>query len=237
MRIAAISDLHIGPDARTDAFRHDEAVFLSWLDALEDSHDTIVLLGDIFQTDHGLWPGLAQQRRQLDRTRARMSRFAERIAVPPYVLIHGNHDEITTELGALEQVMFGEADFRVLFLHGHQHDPMLVRAKPLSNAATWFSGRVRAAGLTAVAEQLEEQDVQVKARRFNVPDGPYARGARARLAESGARVLVMGHTHVPLRQELPEGLLLNTGTCSRGRRMGVSVDTATGETRHIGDGI
>ena len=49
--------------------------------------------------------------------------------------------------------------------------------------------------------------------------------------EQGVQVVVMGHTHIPVRLELPDGVLANTGTCSRGRFMGVSVDTGTGEVR------
>lgn len=233
MRVAAISDLHIGSRAETDAFRHDEDDFLGWLDDLEARFDRIVLLGDIYQSDHGGWPGRAAQRAQLERARARVGRITQRFSEVQYTWVHGNHDEVSQDLGAVESVLLGEPGAQVLLVHGHQHDPMLVRAKPLSNAATWFSGRVRAVGLVAWSEALEEQDVQVKARRFNVPDGPYAVGARARLRETGARWVVMGHTHVPLRQELPEGLMLNTGTCSRGRRMGAWVDTETGEAGHL----
>ena len=45
MRIAAISDFHIGATALTDTFGHAEDAFLRWLDRLEARHDRIVLLG------------------------------------------------------------------------------------------------------------------------------------------------------------------------------------------------
>ena len=59
MRIAALSDFHIGARAYTDEFHHAEADFLAYLAALEADHDHIVLVGDIYQTEHALLPGPA----------------------------------------------------------------------------------------------------------------------------------------------------------------------------------
>ena len=44
MKIAAISDLHIGAYARSDSFGHAQDAFLRLLDGLEATHDLIVLL-------------------------------------------------------------------------------------------------------------------------------------------------------------------------------------------------
>jgi predicted phosphodiesterase len=49
----------------------------------------------------------------------------------------------------------------------------------------------------------------------------------------GAKLLVMGHTHIPWRYETPEGTILNSGTCCRGQKMYASLDTLTGESRSI----
>ena len=49
---------------------------------------------------------------------------------------------------------------------------------------------------------------------------------RALLGKQCADVVVMGHTHIPDRLELPEGIYANTGSCSVGQRMYVSIDTA-----------
>src|SRR5687768_5317178 len=57
VRIAAISDLHIGVRAGLDGFGHAIDAFDAWLARLEHDHDRIVLLGDVFQTDHVLVPG------------------------------------------------------------------------------------------------------------------------------------------------------------------------------------
>lgn len=230
MRIAALSDFHIGATEATDSFGHDEGDFLRFLDGLEARCDRIVLLGDIYQTDHGWLPGRRAARRLLQAARERLAALTRRTAEPPYVWVHGNHDAVTAEvLGARTELVLGEDAFRVVFVHGDAFDPVLQAAPRLSETGTWIAGRVRAAGLRRLAEHLEDQDVQIKARRHQTPDGPYVQGAVALLERHQAAAVVMGHTHVPMRRQLPAGLVANTGTCSRGQRMGVWVDTATGE--------
>ena len=227
MRIAAISDLHIGAHGPSDPFRHREDDFLRWLDAVEATHDHVVLLGDVWQCDHALRTGPTAEADQLAAARARLPRLTARFDGPGYHLVAGNHDAVAaTALGARDRALFEADGFRALFVHGHQLDPVIGAAPRVSAAATWFAGRVRAAGLRAVAERLEDQDVTVKHRRFCGPDGPYVQGALALLAEAGAQAVVLGHTHMPEWHTVPAGIVANTGTCSRGRFMGVSVDTA-----------
>ena len=50
MKIAVISDLHLGPADNTDLFGHDDAEFLRFLQFLESNFERIVLLGDIWET-------------------------------------------------------------------------------------------------------------------------------------------------------------------------------------------
>ena len=226
MRIAALSDLHIGARAWMDEFRHPEARFLAFLDRLERAHDVIVLVGDVFQTDHDPLPGQRAAVRQLMRARRRLPALAERLACPPYRYVHGNHDIVARDhLGAAETLAVDADGFRAFFIHGHQYDPVFRRAEPLARAATWFTGRLRAAGLRPLAQWFESNDIQIKHRRFHHPEGPYLRAGRRLLREHGADVVVMGHTHVPVRVAAPEGLIVNTGSCSIGQEMYVSIDT------------
>lgn len=237
MRIAAISDLHIGTRDRTCGFRHDPGAFGGLLDRLEASHDEIVLLGDIWQLDHETVPGKAAALRALARARARAAWLDRRIAGGGYTVVHGNHDAwIAAALDAPTRVVRTHRTRTVLFEHGDAHDPVLGQAPRVSHTATWFTGRLRWAGLRWAAEQLEEQDVQIKARRFQGEAGPYAAGARALAEEHGADLVVMGHTHVPTLLDLGETTLANTGTCSRQRFMGVSVDLRCGEVALLGPG-
>ncbi|RME01787.1 MAG: hypothetical protein D6812_07410 [Deltaproteobacteria bacterium] len=229
LRIAAISDLHIGAYARTDAFGHEEEDFLAFLDHLEATHDRIVLLGDIYQTDHALIPSRRGRRTHLSRARARTARLTERFSSGRYHYVHGNHDEIAREtLGAKEVLVVSHKGRKAVFLHGHQFDPIWQRTETLARSATWFSGSLRMLGLSAVAARLEWHDVALKHRRFGGAEGPYAEGARSLLERYEAHFIVLGHTHVPFHYTLPEGEILNTGTCSNKMRMYVSIDLEVG---------
>jgi predicted phosphodiesterase len=237
MKIAALSDFHIGSMAWADPFGHSEEDFLGFLDRLEAGHDHIVLLGDIYQTDHGLLPGAESSRRQLDAERDRYPRLAERMAGPGYHYIGGNHDDrIWNEVGAVETLRLEGNGFAALFIHGHQFDPLLNGpVKLLSNFSTWVAGRLRRLNLVSAVEQLEFLDVGLKDAWFSNDRDPYAKAARRLLEEHGVDVVVMAHTHIPERMELEEGILVNSGSCSRGRKTHVSIDTENCEVTLVTD--
>lgn len=227
MRIAALSDLHIGPRGYTDEFHHGEEAFLEFLSELEATHDRIVLVGDVYQTEHDLMFGRKGAARQLALAMRRMPALAERLAGPAYVYVHGNHDAVAKhELGAQELVRLTADGFTMVFIHGHQYDPVFRASLRLARTATWLTGRMRRVGLRPLAAWFEGRDIAIKHRRFGHAQGPYAKAARELLREHAADLVVMGHTHVPHMHALPEGQVVNTGSCSRGRFMYVSIDTA-----------
>ncbi len=226
MRIAALSDFHIGARDHKDEFRHTQDGFLKFLDQLEATHDKIVLLGDIYQCDHAVIPNELGKRKEIDRARERMPRLAERLSEPQYAYICGNHDTVARDhLGALESLKIDNKGYGVYFIHGHQFDPVIGRVHKLAKAATWTVGRLRAARMRKVAHWIETRDVKIKHKRFGSHEGPYCRAGRALLMADELDVVVMGHTHVAACHELPEGVVANTGTCSGGRRVFVTIDT------------
>ncbi|MCA9713711.1 MAG: metallophosphoesterase family protein [Myxococcales bacterium] len=228
MRIAALSDFHIGARDHKDEFRHTQDGFLKFLDQIEAAHDRVVLLGDIYQCDHAVIPNEQGKRKEIDRARERMPRLAERLGEPQYTYVHGNHDVVAGDhLGALESLELHDKGFGLYFVHGHQFDPVIGRVNKLARAATWTAGRLRAARMRPVAHWLETRDVKIKHKRFGTHQGPYCRAGRGLLMARDLDVVVMGHTHVAARHELPEGIVANTGTCSGGRRVFVSIDTDT----------
>ncbi|MEX1368354.1 MAG: metallophosphoesterase family protein [Nannocystaceae bacterium] len=228
MRIAALSDFHIGARRHTDGFGHDPERFGRMLDRLEAEHDRVVLLGDIYQTDHTAWPRPSGSSRLLERARRRLPALAERFDRAPYLHVLGNHDAVVGPARGAPERWRAPGPFAALFIHGHQFDPIAVKARWAADLGTWSTGRLRAAGLRAVAWWLEQRDVAIKHERFGGPAGPYARGATHLLQEHGARIVVMGHTHVAGITQLAEGVMVNTGTCSGGRTMWASIDTQTG---------
>jgi predicted phosphodiesterase len=226
VRIAALSDFHIGSTHRSDCFRHREDDFLRFLDGVEQEHDVIVLLGDIYQAEHG-WSASAKiEARELHRARARFPRLCARFSEAGYQYVFGNHDKIAEhELGAVPSVYFEDDGLSVILTHGHQFDPLLRRIYPLARASTWFSGRLRYAGLRRLPDWLEHHDIVIKHRRFHHESGPYLEGAR-QLTRTAPTFVVMGHTHMPMQAELGGGHWLgNTGTCSMGQKMLISIDT------------
>ena len=226
MRIAAISDFHIGPTERVDCFHHTPESFHQFLDGLEASHDRIVLLGDLFQSEYGAWLGSKTESAQLLAAQRRLPTLWRRFQSEPYTYIHGNHDAIAQQVsGALSELRVECDGFTVYFVHGHQFDPLLQRVSAVARLSTWFSGRVRSVGLGRAADWLEYQDVSIKHRRYQGMSGPYALAATKLLREQAADLVVMGHTHVPQKLALSGGVYANTGTCSHRQRMYVSIDT------------
>jgi UDP-2,3-diacylglucosamine pyrophosphatase LpxH len=234
MKIAALSDFHIGSTSRGDCFRHTEAGFHSYLDELEAEHDTIVLLGDIFQAEHGASLSRSAKRKELRRAQRYRSGVWTRMQGPRYRYLHGNHDAVAaSENSALERLRLEEDGFSVYFVHGHQFDPLLRRFHPVAQASTWFSGRLRNYGLNPIADWLEHKDITIKHAAFQGERGPYVEAARRLLVEQRVNAVVMGHTHIPQRMELAEGIFANTGTCSMGQRMHLSIDTRAGRVEQV----
>jgi UDP-2,3-diacylglucosamine pyrophosphatase LpxH len=254
MRVAALSDFHIGVSSRADSFGHREECFLRLLDELEATHDRIVVLGDVFQTDHGWVWGRSSQRRQLHRASKRVARLAARLQEPGYLYVFGNHDRVAeTELGAREWVRLEADGLAMLFIHGHQLDPLLTTIRPLSNLSTYLMGRLRFFGLKRGADWFERWDVDLKNRRYGEPDGPYARGAARLAALHSVDVVCMAHTHCAClislvdgarfraegapgdmgRVEPGERLMANTGACRLGAWSHVSIDTSTRVARLV----
>lgn len=236
MKLAALSDLHIGGRATEGCFGHQEDEFLLFLDGLEAAHDHVVLVGDVFQTDQSGRVGRRAAARNLARAKRRLPKLWDRLTSDRYTMVSGNHDEATaTVLRAPETHRVDHGDFGVFFIHGHQFDPLLRRYYPIARASTWVNGRARRLGLDRFAEWLEQKDIAIKGDRFKGPHGPYAEGGQQMLRHHGVDLVVMGHTHVPEDLTFPEGRVMNSGSCSRGRRMYISIDFEQGTAEFVGD--
>ena len=229
MKIAALSDFHIGPWDRGDVFRHTEATFLRFLDGLERTHDLIVVLGDVYQTQWAAVWSETMQALHLLQARMRFPRLAARLDGPGYVVLAGNHDEVARrELGAPLSFEVEADGHRVLFAHGHQYDEVMNRHLRAAQASTWLMGWARRVGLVRMAEMAEHWDVQVKHKFYAKHGSPYFRAARRLAAERGADVVCFGHTHVPELRRGEGFLLVNPGACLGGRFSYVSLDLENG---------
>ncbi len=226
MKIAVLSDLHLGSSPRVDQFGHVQDDFLLFLDRLESLFDRVVVNGDVYQTDHGLTPFARLE--ELLRIRERYSRLAARFDSPPYTVLAGNHDQVTVgALGTPERVDWVIDGLRLHFTHGHLHDPLLQWVPNLARWGSWVSGWVERLGMEGISRALEWLD----SKKHSLPDaekpGALLRSALRHLQDPGADVVVMGHTHRPTVLSLTEGAYLNSGSCSRGAFSWLEIDTQT----------
>ena len=228
MRIAVISDLHLSPRPWMDSFGHAEDEFLCFINRLEAEHQQIILLGDIYQTDHATLPLAAAAQRDLAMARSRYPRLVEKIEGAHFRYVVGNHDAIAASvLGALPYLRLEHHGLAMVFIHGHQFDPLLTTIRPLTNLSTRLMGRLRYFGFRRVAEWFEEKDVSLKEERYGGPKGPYALAARQLMRRHRAELVCMAHTHCPTQIDLPEGRLLNSGACRLGRNDYITIDTTS----------
>lgn len=127
MKIAVISDLHLGAGGPTDSFGHDDGEFLRFLRFLERNFERVVLLGDVWETLTGALPGSPLV--ELGAAREAHAEIARRFERPAYAYVHGNHDIVAMARGVPEELSFHADGVRLLFTHGHQNDLVVKHAR------------------------------------------------------------------------------------------------------------
>jgi UDP-2,3-diacylglucosamine pyrophosphatase LpxH len=215
MRIAVISDLHIGAD------EFSPTGFGDFLDHLEREHDEIILLGDVFECYFPAlpWRALAQYD-GLDRLHRDIT---HRFRSAKYTMLSGNHDMVVRRArGIPSKTERAHNGYRILLSHGHENESAFgstVKVR-LVELYMWLVYRLKRVGLPALYHYSYRMDYE-----RNMKDGGAAHLEAARhLVRRGYDVVVFGHTHVPRHVELREGgTYINTGDCVR-RRMYASLD-------------
>jgi UDP-2,3-diacylglucosamine pyrophosphatase LpxH len=222
MRIAVISDLHIGAD------EFSPTGFGEFLDHLEREHDEIILLGDVFECYSPAlpWRALAQYDR-LDRLHRDIT---HRFRSAKYTILSGNHDMVLRRArGIPSRTERAHNGYRILLSHGHENESAFGSAIKvrLVELYMWLIYRLKRIGLPALYHWSYRIDYEL-----NMKDGGAAHvEAARRLVRDGYDVVVFGHTHVARHVELREGgTYINTGDCVR-RRMYASLDLERRECR------
>ncbi|MFZ2448812.1 MAG: metallophosphoesterase family protein [Syntrophobacteraceae bacterium] len=224
MRIAAFGDLHLAPTLLSDRFRNVEDHLLRFDDHLTRSHDKIVLMGDIYQTDYGRRPGSKTE--MLEKAIERYPRITRRWNSPSCAMIFGNHDLVTERhMNAVKQVCLTDKGFRIWLIHGHQFDP-LIREGPVPFFFTWMMGKVRLLNFRRVADFLEGH-FYMTCQRLARSLGSPRFAARNALMMGKYDTVVMGHTHQPACASFGKGIYANSGACSPDHLEYVSIDTIT----------
>jgi predicted phosphodiesterase len=227
MKLAVISDLHLGAGDRADGFGHDDAEFLRFLGFLEQNFERVILLGDIWETLQSRRLGSARQ--ELELARAAHPEIARRFERPSYHYVHGNHDIVAGMLGVPDELHLQADGVRLLFTHGHQNDDLIRRRQWLADLGVWLGGWIRRVGLGAFYRLCAKID---EARGGLSLDGTRCAFQRWAVGEATRRefdVVVTGHTHLAARTEHGSRLFLNSGSCSEGQLSFLSIDTRRGD--------
>ena len=235
MRIAVISDLHLGCRDAVDRFGHDTTAFVRFLQFLEGNFERIVLLGDVYETLTARTP--LRHAHELARVRDAHPELVRRFARPQYAYVHGNHDLVARRvLGAPEQLVLEAGGVRVLFTHGHPHDWVIRHTRGLAELAVWAGAWLRRAGLGPLYRAFDAVDVWLHhGAGQTVQHRSFQAWSLARAASVAADVVVTGHTHHALRAEHGARLFLNSGSCADGQLSFLALDTAAGTyTLHSG---
>lgn len=227
MKLAVISDLHLGSGDGADGFGHDDGEFLRFLTFLERHFERVILLGDIWETLQSRRLGGARE--ELALARATHPEIAKRFERPKYRYVHGNHDLVAGLLGAPDELTLEADGVRLLFTHGHQNDELLARRRWLTDLGVWLGGWIRRVGLGAFYRLCAKLD---EARGGFSLDGTRCEFQRWAVGEAARRefdVIVTGHTHLAARTEHGSRLFLNSGSCSEGKFSFLSIDTRRGD--------
>lgn len=233
MNIAVISDLHLGT-GRADLFGHEESRFLKFLDHLEHNFERVVLLGDIYET---LSVGPRSQVRELARAKDAHKAIAARFERPMYRYLHGNHDLVAGVIDDRPDALHLQVDGqRIAFLHGHQFDWVVKKARFVSEWSAWLAAWVVRLGLTPILKATAVVERLVMGVEAGAPSDPtrlpkpdrFQRAAMSWAAAQGIDIVVTGHTHQGLVAPHGDRLFLNSGSCAEGRFSYLSMDTSVG---------
>jgi UDP-2,3-diacylglucosamine pyrophosphatase LpxH len=241
MRIAVISDLHLGAGDAAERCVHRDETLLSWLDELEASHERILLLGDIWETlTDPTRPGAS--RRMLDRARRAHASLAGRFERPAYIHFCGNHDPVTREYGAREQLVWDHGGDRYLFVHGDVLDSS-VETQWLCTAGVYLGGWLLRMGWENAfmafedyaARSVDQPAAPASGFGMSAPSRahlhtPYRQAALDLARSMGADVIVTGHTHKASVHATGSGLYLNSGSVLNHEVTWLSLDTAHGRS-------
>jgi len=229
LKIAVISDLHLGRGDRSDEFGHDDADFLRFLDFVEANHERVVLTGDVWETLQCRSP--RQQVDELVRCQQAHPEIARRFEQPKYRYLYGNHDAVARNvLNAPEHLHLNVDGSRFLFTHGHQLDWIVSKLKLVSELIVWLGGWILRMGLKPIKHLANWVEERLRGESKLCPERDRFQIASIALAaRHEADVVITGHTHNAVVAEHGDRLFLNPGSCSEGQLSWLSMDTRRGD--------
>lgn len=223
MRIACISDLHIGNKDNSDMFGHVENKFIDFMNYLENDFDKIFLLGDIFEL---LMPDFPfDYSTRLNQCIKAYPKISEKIFNNnKYTYIPGNHDYNILNINKDYKLYhtLNINNYNIGFIHGHQFDFWNKNFPTLCSSLVWGGGMLLKQGLCSIYEKISHMEHKMTDPGDIITN--FHKRALNFAINNKLNIIVLGHSHVCRKMELDNVLLLNSGTCSKGRLRYLEID-------------
>ena len=212
MKIAVISDLHLGRGDVTDRRRGHDQALLRFLDYLETDHEIIILLGDIWETLASRWPGVHKSEVAL--AKSAHPEVAQRFTRPQYRYIVGNHDRAVGLIEDLPHELILEIDqLKIRFTHGHHFDIWSTQLRYISELVVWISGWGARLGTHALTRFFDWFHNLITGTSEIEKLGSLETQLIEDSERLGVDLTVIGHTHVPGIFRGENHILANSGHC------------------------
>ncbi len=211
MKLYCISDLHLGDGSPKDDFQ--ESIWLMNLcDKVLNQEDAeLIIIGDIFEGWQCRFEDILVAHREVI-TQLMLLNLDHKL-----ILISGNHDlELREIIGSL----FAACVFdtyclhSILFMHGHQFDPMCSRYKWIGHTVSWFGGVLEYIVNRDVDKWFEKLAQRIMGKGRHGDEKEYAEIALKSIADTkDINTIVLGHTHYLCREyKIDDKIYRNSGT-------------------------
>ena len=228
MKIAVISDLHLGRGDLADRRRDQDEELLALLDYLEAHYERIILLGDVWALLTPKCPGW--MKRELKKVREAHPQLAQRFASSPYDYIVGNHDRAVEFLEHKPQELLLKTDqITILFTHGHQFDLWAHQLRYVGEFVVWISGWAARFGTQALTRFFDWTHNLLTGTSTLDHLGALEQKLIQYAQTHHAHITVMGHTHIPGIIKSQGHFLVNSGHCLGHLYHFVSIDSQSKE--------
>ena len=228
MKIAVMSDIHLGRGDQADRRGGQDEALLRLLDYLEAHFDVIVLLGDIWELLTPKWPIFSS--RELKIVQAAHPQIAHRFAQPPYHYIVGNHDRAVETLeNVSKELILTVNQTQILFTHGHQFDVWAHQLRYIGECVVWISGWAARLGTQALTHFFDWAHNLITGTSKEHQLGTLEQRLIQYSQENKAQITVMGHTHLPGITQHNEHILVNSGHCLGDALHFVGIDSQSAE--------
>jgi len=227
VKVAILSDLHLSRLDGACAFGHSCERFAELVDQLLETHDKLLLGGDVFDLDVG--PSFWDHAGELKAAREAWGPLLARLKHPRVRWVFGNHDQYLEREGVPEVQRLESDGTRLMLMHGHQFGATGRWLRLLKYTVKWIAAWDQRAGLGALGGLLYKLNTFASNPVPGAQEPQTRRALKALKSMSDVDILICGHSHNPLVIETGAGIYANSGACSFGRLDWLSVDMKTRE--------